>query len=381
MIKRWKRAVLKLSILLLSIALVLLLCELYCAVFVPCTNVTTDILGRDVRAAQAPVYRKQNEDGIPYYDLEPNQERRLLLIGDRYYHYATNSLGIRGPEITITDPDQFRILVLGDSQTFGIGLDQDKTFSAQLEVLLHEKGHNKARVFNGGVPGYGTFDALWRLKKLINEVRPHVVLAVVYVDNALVPTGGCDLWDNYVRLLDMQRKDAGASAVGSPGAEQVEEPVARAKPAKISFLAQHSHLYGLLSRAKNSLFQKSYAEQVKQYRLENSQSEQLRMIWDRTRSLLQEMSAVAQVGQAKLVIMHLPGIASLEMDDLSALEELEKTRLPVVSLFAPLQKERQNDSRRLRFKFDSHYNEKVQELIAQQLADYFIAHDLAGPTS
>src|SRR5229473_975720 len=221
--KRLKRAVFKLSVLLISTTLVLLLCELYCAVFVPCTNVTTDILGRDVRAAQAPVYRKQTEDGIPYYDLAPNQDRRLLLIGDHAYHYATNSLGIRGPEIATTGEDQFRILVLGDSQTFGIGADQDNTFSAQLELFLHQKNYRKTRVFNGGVPGYGTFDALWRLKKLVKEVKPHVVLAVVYVDNALVPTGGCDLWANYVRLLDLQRKDATASEPGSGGPEQVEE--------------------------------------------------------------------------------------------------------------------------------------------------------------
>jgi len=160
----------------------------------------------------------------------------------------------------------------------------------------------------------------------------------------------------------------------------VEEPVARAKSAKISFLAHHSHLYGLLSKAKNSLFQKSYSDQVRQYRLENSRSEQLRMIWEKTRSLLTDMKTVAHDAcGAKLVIMHLPGMASLEMDDRSALEELEKTGLPIVSLFEPLQKERQNDSKRLRFKYDSHYNERAHELIAQQLAEYFIARDLAGP--
>ena len=51
--------------------------------------------------------------------------------------YTTNSMGFRGPEISVPKPPStFRALVLGESTTLGMEMDDDETWPARLEVLL-----------------------------------------------------------------------------------------------------------------------------------------------------------------------------------------------------------------------------------------------------
>lgn len=70
----------------------------------------------------------------------------------------TNSLGLRDREFepsTFTDSDLTRILLVGDSFTFGHGLNTDALFGAQLEHILKEREH-QVMTINTGVGGWGT---------------------------------------------------------------------------------------------------------------------------------------------------------------------------------------------------------------------------------
>src|SRR5262249_26355845 len=149
--------VFKLSALVISTSLVLLLCEVVAALFFPSPIVSGDILGRE-RSFQKLEYQVLKEEGVDYHDWAPKQEGYLRYLSDFNFYYYINSLSLRNKEIAIGDDAQFRILVLGDSQTFGYGVGQDDTFSAQLEGLLHDNGHKNTRVLNGGVTAYGTFE-------------------------------------------------------------------------------------------------------------------------------------------------------------------------------------------------------------------------------
>jgi len=55
--------------------------------------------------------------------------------------WRTNSLGLRGPEVPLPRPAEgvTRLLVLGDSYTFGDGLEESVTWPRQLERLLRER--------------------------------------------------------------------------------------------------------------------------------------------------------------------------------------------------------------------------------------------------
>ena len=89
----------------------------------------------------------------------------------------TNSLGIRGDkEITFTKPaNVFRVLLLGDSFTFGYGVDVEQTYGALIESTLREKGIN-AEVINLGVSGFGTAEELVMLNKRGLKFDPDLVI-------------------------------------------------------------------------------------------------------------------------------------------------------------------------------------------------------------
>ena len=63
-----------------------------------------------------------------------------------------NSLGLRDDEVSVPKPEGVvRILMLGDSVTFGWGVLQEDTISAQLEVLLNATpGATRVEVVNSG---------------------------------------------------------------------------------------------------------------------------------------------------------------------------------------------------------------------------------------
>lgn len=80
---------------------------------------------------------------------------------DRLYTIQTNSLGFRGPELTIPkDLSTFRIAVFGDSSSFGWGVNYEDSWAALLQRSLQEKSSKKIEVVNFAIPGdssaYGT---------------------------------------------------------------------------------------------------------------------------------------------------------------------------------------------------------------------------------
>lgn len=83
-----------------------------------------------------------------------------------------NAAGLRGREVRRDGPG--RILVLGDSFAFGVGVDDEQTLAAQLGWLL---GPSR-EVLNGGVSGYSTDQELLWFDRLAS-LRPEIVVLVV----------------------------------------------------------------------------------------------------------------------------------------------------------------------------------------------------------
>ncbi len=73
--------------------------------------------------------------------------------------YASfNSFGLRDHSFNKDKgKDEFRMLLLGDSITFGWGVDQSEIFPEKLEEVLSANNDNKIEVINSGVAGYNTY--------------------------------------------------------------------------------------------------------------------------------------------------------------------------------------------------------------------------------
>ncbi|MBI1383123.1 MAG: hypothetical protein GC161_18800 [Planctomycetaceae bacterium] len=90
---------------------------------------------------------------------------------------SINELGLRGPAVPPRRDGERRLLVLGDSFTFGAGVATEAAFPAQLGALL--SSDSGATVVNGGTPSYGTERQSRWLNAFGDRVDPtHLVLAV-----------------------------------------------------------------------------------------------------------------------------------------------------------------------------------------------------------
>src|SRR5262249_38871162 len=88
----------------------------------------------------------------------------------------TNSVGLRNAE----EPSDtaFRILAVGDSQTFGPYLANDDTWPAWTENLLRRRDQrvDSVQVFNAGIAGYTLPDNLAYLRDKGVHFRPRLVI-------------------------------------------------------------------------------------------------------------------------------------------------------------------------------------------------------------
>ncbi len=108
----------------------------------------------------------------------PNQTIHTSWVGDR--GATISSLSTRGPEPPRSKPDKtVRVLCLGDSGTFGWGVNDDETYPAFLEKRLNAWADQHAavrfEVINAGVNGYSTFQAVETYRELDPVLDPDII--------------------------------------------------------------------------------------------------------------------------------------------------------------------------------------------------------------
>ncbi len=112
--------------------------------------------------------------------LQPDAEMKFRLGDNPLTTIHVNTNGYRGqpwpPPQPEAAPGEGEILVVGDSQVFGLGVNDDETFSARLAE------HTGRTVINAGVPTYGPLEYYAITEELLAERRPQTV---VYVLNFL----------------------------------------------------------------------------------------------------------------------------------------------------------------------------------------------------
>jgi hypothetical protein len=91
----------------------------------------------------------------------------------------TNSFGLRSPEVAVPKPDDtFRILLLGDSFTFGMRVaDDELIFARRLEHHLRERYPSKhVEVVNGGVLSYCPLLEYLEYRHYLHALEPNLVV-------------------------------------------------------------------------------------------------------------------------------------------------------------------------------------------------------------
>lgn len=154
---------------LMSVVVVLVILEIAARLLLP-----------DRSESNTKLFRPDAELGwvaIPNLDLSWKEA-----AGGREVLVKTNSLGLRDREIT---PEQEaggqRVLVFGDSITFGFGVQAEETFTKALEERLQRSSN--IEVINAGCYGYGLDQYLLRYRQLAEVVQHSVVMVCLYIGN------------------------------------------------------------------------------------------------------------------------------------------------------------------------------------------------------
>ncbi len=123
-------------------------------------------------------------------------------------HVSTDSLGLREYDTRVNKPDgAIRILGLGDSITWGTGIEKEDTYLHLLGLSLNTLGHEESSTFetiNAGVIGYSLHQELLLLEHLGVRLKPDVVL-VGFAANDAYPTE--DPFFNVQRFHQPSKKD------------------------------------------------------------------------------------------------------------------------------------------------------------------------------
>lgn len=135
-------------------------------------------LFRPAPRGYSPLYRFDAELGYTVAeDLDLDYQG-----SDYQVHISTDELGARRHPPAAGRPTgaPLTVMVLGDSYTFGIGVDDDQTWPYHLEQLLADAlPGTTARVVNLGVPGYGLTQMRLLAERHFEALNPRLLVVMM----------------------------------------------------------------------------------------------------------------------------------------------------------------------------------------------------------
>jgi len=166
------------------------------------------------------------EDGAGFFRLRPGLHSVSKNRVEFEHQVQVNAAGLRGPELEVKEAAECRILAIGDSFTFGVGVEGAEVFHQQAAQLLRQRGV-MATALNGGIPAIGVPQAVRWLRRHGLKTEPDVVLLSFFVGNDLQDASSLNEW-----VIDGGQLVIGARTQGWK-----------------RWLYLHSHLYVLLKKS------------------------------------------------------------------------------------------------------------------------------------
>ncbi len=168
-----------------------------------------------------PLVNVYEADALRGVRLRPDSETRVGVRGERITTVRVNADGYRGPAWPAPSPDE--VVVIGDSLTFGLGVDEHEAHAAR----LHEVLSGGRAVLDASVPTYGPPEYLVTMEEILAQRRP---AAVVLTLNLLNDLG------------ELDRPNLTRHTAVDGWAMRVSEATARAEPSVLrARLIERSH--------------------------------------------------------------------------------------------------------------------------------------------
>lgn len=182
------------------------------------------LLGWRLLKIHGPIGRKREAAVVPFtqetllrpeselsgfYEPKPGTKNEMApaWLGEKIIH-TINANGLRDTgEYSVEKPeDTFRIVVMGDSFTYGLFVADGETYPDKLEALLNNKTKCSApkrfEVLNFGVPGYDAEMSAYRYRYRAEQYEPDLVLWYL-IENDFNESAsfGQSLWQDIKMML------------------------------------------------------------------------------------------------------------------------------------------------------------------------------------
>ena len=238
------------------------------------------------------------KDKLLDYSLTPNFSGKFAK-SEFSIGVSTNSLGIRDVEYTDKKPNDYRILALGDSFTWGAyGTQLNQTFVKLLEKKLNKNpDKNNYQIINAGVPGYGTDQEMIYLENKGYKLKPDLVILNFFVGN--------DFKDNMQSGEFTVENGVLVSKNFNASASQMIR----------TFLIIYSHAYRVMEKGAIILF-KDFIQKYIKGKIENDNYEKQLFLkpanaeiskeFGNTEKILDDFNAYIKSSSMKLVIVIIP---------------------------------------------------------------------------
>lgn len=270
-----------------------------------------------------------------------------------------NSIDLRDEEIGPKLPGEIRILAIGDSFTYGLGVEEGETYVRRTESLLRARfaapGGDSIRVINGGVGGGPGRQAAW-LRETGVELEPDVVVLGFYVGN--------DLYDD----LAWERGDP----------MNADRKGVRSLLSKSMFLDWAWSRLVAIDRVDRWLFRYGARKSPRgMYLVDQPELEQ--RAWETTLDRIEEIAETAARAGAQTLVMIIPTSNQVRRPDefetgsdprlpnRILTDRLDRARIPHLDLLDTLTKE--DAGNRLYFRRDIHWTPAGHHVAATLLAE------------
>lgn len=335
-------------------------------------------------------YRKYAPDR-PWGEFEFHPTRGFALLRDaeivdwdRDFQVVRrhNSRGFRGPEIALDKPPgRVRVLAVGDSMVYGLGVENEQAFPAVMEAL-----DPALQVVNAGVPAYSGAEELVQLREEIGVLRPDVVVVAYFWNDLFGAYPG-----RYARfelregqLVEIPPVPATDRHPAFDDYWKRHERMLR----RYNVVTENSYLYRLLSDRFKVLRYQLHdwrVEVAKQVEGEpdvaagsGSRADE-EPAWALSLALLAEMAQVAEAHHAKLAILILPDAVQVETDGTKVygvppflwdvqqrVGDFARARgIPVIDPLPALREIRARDGAPQYYPNDRHFNAHGHRLVAE----------------
>jgi lysophospholipase L1-like esterase len=282
-----------------------------------------------------------------------------------------NSKGHRGPELGPKEPNELRILALGDSFTLGVQVEESQTFSALLESRLSAELNRPVRVINAGVDGFGTDQSMRMAERLDAHYDVDAAMLLFFTGN--------DFWENESFSARKGMNTGGLMPPPKPYLSFWDRTLGRISYA-YAFVRVHFRTRAL--RGDSHQLQR-YSEEL---RIFDASSPVLTRQLMKTRTALQRFSDLCAAKQWRCFLPVAPPAFVAHPQRAEATFDLVEMSMSQVDLDRPARVLAQRpivglaqldltpilraSSEALYFRFDGHWNAKGHAVVAEALAQW-----------